>query len=686
MANPGYTRRQELVCTLDELNAYASVILYEKEVLYVRQTDGSYDIKIGDGVTPVGELPYVIRYSEIKNLKLAAENAKTLAVEAKNRAQDIVNSIKIVQTSGNGDRAIMSQIAVTDECCRLFDDFSSPVATGTYIRVDSYRSKRVMVSADEPVLITHTGKNMLNQPYTSHKLYGSPYVSSGIRYTKREDGSLSVVGTATGKSIYYFAGEEPANRKPIKKGVYTFSGCPAGGADGVYFNRIGITGVGEYYDKGNGVTVTVPEDTTYYAYFTVYAGTTVSFELKPQLELCDHKTEWEPQKEETIELIKGKRITQTFEGINHFIADKPFTLKQSNSASEYVLDIKDFGAVGDGVTDDTDAINLALTQAANKILYIPEGTYLFSGTLHVHSGTQIIGCGERSVFQLADEFTLDSIDWRPDSTYNAKYKYPMILLDEDSNGCVLSNFTLIGSTTTWKDENEDGITVRGSNHILENLLVHNINYSNEGFGERQCLCPAWGIHIFNASHVAVRNCHVYDCGYENIGTEKAEVVTISDCRFGDACQCSAQVHRLSKHIKFYGNTVYQTENIRSTDCAAFTMDASVGVDLDDIIVANNTFGSHVNTVAGGENNIKIIGNHIDGIIYTNTTERYGKGLMICDNYIDGRINARADDVMVANNILNNPAGNHMIRIYGNNVLINNNLGVGSGKETITVGH
>ena len=362
-----------------------------------------------------------------------------------------------------------------------------------------------------------------------------------------------------------------------------------------------------------------------------------------------------------------------------------FTQPQYDPDNKNMLNIKDFGAVGDGVTDDTDAINLALTHATNKILYVPKGVYLFSGTLHVHTGTKIIGCGESSVFQLADTFSLDSIVWRPDTSYNAANKYPMILFDEDANGCVLSNLTLIGSST-WKDENQDGITVRGSNHILENLLVHNINYSNEGFFNRKCLCPAWGINIFKASVVTVRNCHVYDCGYENIGTEDAETVTISDCKFGDACQVSAQIHRLSKHIKFCNNTVYHTENISYADAPAFTMDARIGYDIDDVIVTNNYFCSHVNTVGGGENNIKIIGNTINGLMYTNTTEYYGQGLMICNNYINGRINMRADNVIVSNNIINNDIGSPMVRIYGNNVELTGNVGIGVGRSTTTIEH
>ena len=87
MVNPGYTRRQEFACTLEELNTYAAAVLYKNEVLYVKQADGSYDILIGDGVTPVGELQYVIRFSDIQNLKAAAESAKSLAVAAQNRAE-----------------------------------------------------------------------------------------------------------------------------------------------------------------------------------------------------------------------------------------------------------------------------------------------------------------------------------------------------------------------------------------------------------------------------------------------------------------------------------------------------------------------------------------------------------------------------------------------------------------------
>jgi hypothetical protein len=63
--------------------------------------------------------------------------------------------------------------------------------------------------------------------------------------------------------------------------------------------------------------------------------------------------------------------------------------------NESVINVKDYGAVGDGVVDDTAAIRLAITNAKSTIvlssftsaisksLYIPQGVFIVSGTLEV---------------------------------------------------------------------------------------------------------------------------------------------------------------------------------------------------------------------------------------------------------------------------------------------------------------
>jgi hypothetical protein len=61
------------------------------------------------------------------------------------------------------------------------------------------------------------------------------------------------------------------------------------------------------------------------------------------------------------------------------------------------VSVKDFGAVGDGTTDDTDAINNALT--AGSCIYIPAGTYKITSTLYVSAGKKIYGDGVSTIIK-----------------------------------------------------------------------------------------------------------------------------------------------------------------------------------------------------------------------------------------------------------------------------------------------
>lgn len=80
--------------------------------------------------------------------------------------------------------------------------------------------------------------------------------------------------------------------------------------------------------------------------------------------------------------------------------------------------VRDYGAVGDGITDDTEAIKFALLDGQrcaancngattkNAIVYLPPGTYLISSAVPLPFGTQLIGDAvNRPVLRAATSFT-----------------------------------------------------------------------------------------------------------------------------------------------------------------------------------------------------------------------------------------------------------------------------------------
>ncbi|KAH6845713.1 pectate lyase superfamily protein-domain-containing protein [Chaetomium sp. MPI-CAGE-AT-0009] len=55
------------------------------------------------------------------------------------------------------------------------------------------------------------------------------------------------------------------------------------------------------------------------------------------------------------------------------------------------IHIKDFGAVGDGVTDDTAAVQTALYSSQGKILFVDAGSYILTDTVVVPAGVKMVG-------------------------------------------------------------------------------------------------------------------------------------------------------------------------------------------------------------------------------------------------------------------------------------------------------
>ncbi|KAK8029707.1 pectin lyase-like protein [Apiospora rasikravindrae] len=79
-----------------------------------------------------------------------------------------------------------------------------------------------------------------------------------------------------------------------------------------------------------------------------------------------------------------------------------------------VMNVKALGAKGDGVTDDTDALNSIIEGAANtsSIVFFPFGMYMVSDTLRIPVGSRIIGQAWAQIMGYGDKFS-DEMQPRP---------------------------------------------------------------------------------------------------------------------------------------------------------------------------------------------------------------------------------------------------------------------------------
>lgn len=73
--------------------------------------------------------------------------------------------------------------------------------------------------------------------------------------------------------------------------------------------------------------------------------------------------------------------------------DSTVVVRTVQSKLREVVSVKDFGAAGDGVTDDTAAIQAAIDSIVGGSVFVPVGTYLISSPIRLNRGVRLIGAG-----------------------------------------------------------------------------------------------------------------------------------------------------------------------------------------------------------------------------------------------------------------------------------------------------
>lgn len=379
-------------------------------------------------------------------------------------------------------------------------------------------------------------------------------------------------------------------------------------------------------------------------------------------------------------------------------------LDVSNS-SNLGVNVKAYGATGNGVTNDTEAVLNALAAAkrSSGILYFPNGTYMMDRAIYMSSNMQIIGdrgatikkfpaitqlitqnvaAGQNYVYveDASKYYVGQDAEIGSDREGSARYATPLLItaIDLETNKIEFEAYYKTGATKAY---NAGGfftssfsiLRTNGTKEIVDNILIQGITLD----GNRQADEPSeWGLscihidpdnrehHKYKQSDIRIIDVEVLNSPADAISDQSSCDSYISGCTLINAKRHGVHWGTIFNNAVFDGNTVkdcgldgvFWCENVSYVRCVnnyiencKYGCDASAGGTTWglDSIIANNVFN-----------------NMTSHAIYCPTW----KGLVITGNVIKN-VNGsaiyanNAQHINISNNVIKNYIANNKTAIY-----------------------
>ena len=391
-----------------------------------------------------------------------------------------------------------------------------------------------------------------------------------------------------------------------------------------------------------------------------------------------------------------------------------------NTKLRETVSVKDFGAVGDGTTDDTAAIQLAFNAANNKTLLFNEGTYLVSKSssdyvLEVPSSISIVGTEGQVTIKLnaatgtaymlgrataSSHFSMEGIILNGNST---------VLTGINCNGVHLPEATVIKSkNNAYLNLKDQGSAVGGKGiYANSSTFVSEINVENDTFSN----ISTNAIQSYKGLQITVKDCYATGLltSFTDLNPLPSGVNVRTKCTIkNNVANCSASFNSSHSVFSLLGDDVECTGNkvtgggvqIVVHDLAGNTLhlrnyvvsDNMLWNSLGNGITINQnsaTYGNNSNAqVVVSNNNIyspALTGISVVGA-YVGSGATLGSTVISGNTVVDGLTNTLVPDAaagisllgtvntVVDSNVIISPRYAGILAYYdGSNISINNNI-------------
>jgi polygalacturonase len=276
------------------------------------------------------------------------------------------------------------------------------------------------------------------------------------------------------------------------------------------------------------------------------------------------------------------------------------------------LDVRDFGARGDGVAKDTAAIQKAIDTAEHRgggTVEVPPGRYL-SGTIHLKSnvtlylnpGATILASPDNSDFDPYEQLSFKSVSDN-ETTY---FHYGLVTAENVHDIAIVGKGTIDGNRT--KRGGPKTIAIK----LCEHVTIRGITVQNS---------PNYSISFWGCDYVDVDGVTVLNGYADGIDPDACRYVRIANCHIEswDDAICPKASPSMGMDQRRNVEHLVVTNCITRTNCSNFKFGTESSWDLQDVAISNITMlpRDKGRPPVSGISLEAVDGAHINGVVISN---------------------------------------------------------------------